>query len=79
MKNRHAVCQAFRFVEVVGRDEHRASGLPPIVEHAPHAASELGIETRCRFVEEQDARRVEQRPRQRHLLAPAFRKFGGSR
>ena len=78
MKNRDAVRQALRFVEVVGRDEHRASGLAPIFEHAPHASGELGIETRRRFVEEQNAWCVEQRPRQRHFLAPAFRQLGGS-
>ena len=78
MKNRNAVRQALRFIEVVGRNEHRASGLAPIFEHAPHASGELGIETRRRFVEEQNAWCVEQRPCQRHFLAPAFRQLGGS-
>lgn len=59
MKDRHAVRQAFRFVEVVSRDEHRASDLSATDEHAADAAGELGIEARRGLVEKQDARFVE--------------------
>ena len=46
---------------------------------APNASSDLGIEARRRFVEQQDGRLVQQRARQRDLLPRAFRQLGGPR
>ena len=72
VKHGDAVGQPLRFVEIVRRDEDRASCRAPLVEQASDAASDLGIEARGRLVEQQDRRRVQQRARQRDLLPHAL-------
>src|SRR4029077_9692366 len=79
VKDGHAIGETLGFVEIVSRDEDRAPRMPTLVEHAADGAGNLRVQARGRFIEQQNARLVQQRARQGRLLSQALRKLGGTR
>ena len=72
MKNRNPIRQPLRFIEIVGRHEDGAASASALGQHPADAARHLGIESRGGLVEQQHSRLVQQRARERHLLAEPF-------
>ena len=60
-----AIREPFSFTEVVRRQQHRTATRPLFLEQQAYVAGDFRIETRRRFVEQQDLRLVEQRPCER--------------
>ena len=77
LEHRDAVRLPLGFVEIVRRQQDRASRRPSSIEHPPHAAGDFGIQARRRLVEQQHVRIVEQRAAEGDLLAQSLRQLRG--
>jgi hypothetical protein len=70
--DRQPIAQTFRFVHVVRGQQNRSAALLKCTNDVPKLAAALRIESRRRFVEEQDSRIANQCRRNREpLLLPA--------
>ncbi len=56
-----AVGEPLGLVEIVRRDQDRASSRTPIFEQVANAPSDFGVQTGCRFIEQEDVGVVEKR------------------
>ena len=72
-EERDAIAQAIGLVEVVRAEEDGASLAAKRDDELAHRLRGVGIEAGRRLVEEQDARLVQRRPRNGHLLLHAAR------
>ena len=55
-------------------DDHRHAGFRQAADNPKHLPDQFGIECRCRLVEQDDARRHRERPRNRNTLLLTARK-----
>src|SRR5258708_3655405 len=72
-EERDAVAERIGLVEVVRAEEDGAALAADLADELAHGARGVGVEPRGRLVEEHDARLVDRRPRDRHLLLHAAR------
>jgi hypothetical protein len=71
--DRHVVCQALRFIQIMRAQHDAAPGVLHVQHELPHGARRQRVESGCRLVEEQHLRLVQQRAGERHLLLHAAR------
>src|SRR5665648_219324 len=68
VQQRHTIGDLFCEADLVGHDDHGHAVDGELLHHVKHFADELGVERRCRLVEEHELRLHGQRPGDGHAL-----------